>query len=43
VKLSTTTSGHLYRLHAGVMDEARARSACAALKAKGQACVVVPP
>jgi hypothetical protein len=43
VKLTTTTSGHLYRLHAGVMDEAGARSVCAALKAKGQACVVVPP
>ncbi|HSD74645.1 MAG TPA: SPOR domain-containing protein [Steroidobacteraceae bacterium] len=43
VKLATTTSGHLYRLQAGVMSEERARSACAALKSKGQACVVVPP
>ncbi len=43
VKLATTNTGHLYRLQAGVMTEERAREACAALKAKGQACVVVPP
>jgi hypothetical protein len=43
VKLSTTTTGHLYRLQAGVMNEERARAACAALKTNGQACVVVPP
>ena len=43
VKLATTTSGHLYRLQAGVMTEERARAACAALKSKNQACVVVPP
>ncbi len=43
VKLATTTAGHLYRLQAGVMPEERARAACAELKAKGQACIVVPP
>jgi hypothetical protein len=43
VKLATTTSGHVYRLQAGVMSEESARAACAALKGKGQACVVVPP
>jgi hypothetical protein len=43
VKLTTTTSGHLYRLQAGVMTEDRARAACAALKSNNQACVVVPP
>jgi cell division septation protein DedD len=43
VKLATTTSGHLYRLQAGLMTEERARAACAALKSQNQACVVVPP
>jgi cell division septation protein DedD len=43
VKLSTTTSGHLYRLQAGSMSEARARSICSALKTEGRACVVVLP
>jgi hypothetical protein len=43
VKLATTTSGHLYRLQAGVLTEERARAACAALKSQNQACVVVPP
>jgi hypothetical protein len=43
VKLTTTTSGHLYRLQAGVMTEDRARAACAVLKSNNQACVVVPP
>ena len=43
VKLATTTSGHLYRLQAGVMTEERARAACAELKSHNQACVVVPP
>lgn len=43
VKLATTQAGHLYRLQAGVMSEARARDACTRLKIRGQACVVVPP
>lgn len=43
VKLTTTTSGHLYRLQAGVMTEARARDTCAQLKSHGQMCVVVLP
>jgi cell division septation protein DedD len=43
VKLLTTTSGHLYRLQAGVMTEERARETCAKLKAAGQTCVVVLP
>jgi len=43
VKLATTTTGHLYRLQAGVMTEARAREICAKLKAAGQTCVVVLP
>jgi hypothetical protein len=43
VKLATTTSGHLYRLQAGVMTEERARAACATLKSDSQACVIVPP
>ena len=43
VKLATTTSGHLYRLQAGAMTEERARAACATLKSRNQACVVVPP
>lgn len=43
VKLATTNTGHLYRLQAGLLTEERARAACATLKAKGQACVVVPP
>jgi cell division protein FtsN len=43
VKLATTTSGHIYRLQAGMTNVARAREICAALKAKGQACVVVKP
>lgn len=43
VKLATTNAGHLYRLQAGKTSEARAREICAALKAKDQACVIVPP
>jgi cell division septation protein DedD len=43
VKLATTTSGHLYRLQAGVMTEERAREICAKLKAAGQTCVIVLP
>jgi hypothetical protein len=43
VKLATTTTGHVYRLQAGVMTEARARETCAQLKARGQTCVVVLP
>lgn len=43
VKLATTTSGHLYRLQAGVMTEERARDTCAKLKTAGQTCVVVLP
>jgi hypothetical protein len=43
VKLATTTSGHLYRLQAGLMTEERARAACAELKSHNQACVIVPP
>jgi hypothetical protein len=36
------SSDQLYRLRSAPMSEARARSSCAALKEKGQACVVVP-
>jgi cell division protein FtsN len=43
VKLATTTTGHLYRLQAGMTDEARARDICAKLKDEAQACVVVLP
>lgn len=43
VKLATTTTGHLYRLQAGMTDEARARDICTKLKDEGQACVVVLP
>lgn len=43
VKLSTTDSGHLYRLQAGLISESRARDICTKLKTEGQACVVVPP
>lgn len=43
VKLATTTSGHLYRLQAGVMTEERAREVCAKLKSAGQTCVIVLP
>ncbi len=43
VKLATTTSGHLYRLQAGTMSEARARDVCGKLQNDGQACVVVLP
>lgn len=43
VKLATTSAGHVYRLQAGKTTEARAREICSALKAKGQACVVVLP
>lgn len=43
VKLATTSSGHLYRLQAGMTNEARAREICSALKARNQACVVVLP
>ena len=43
VKLATTPAGHLYRLQAGAVSEAKAREVCAALKAKNQDCVVIPP
>lgn len=43
VKLATTPAGHLYRLQAGALTEANARQVCAALKAKNQDCVVIPP
>lgn len=43
VKLATTGAGHLYRLQAGDMTEARARDACTRLRLRGQACLVVPP
>jgi cell division septation protein DedD len=43
VKLATTTTGHVYRLQAGLMTEARARETCAQLKSRGQTCVVVLP
>lgn len=43
VKLATTNSGHLYRLQAGMTNEARARDICAKLQTEGQACVVVLP
>jgi len=38
-----TPSGRLYRLQAGVPDEAHARSVCDALKRQSQACVPVLP
>jgi cell division septation protein DedD len=38
-----TADGHLYRLQAIGMTEKRARELCNSLKAKSQACVVVPP
>ena len=42
--LSTTTSeGPLYRLQTTGVSEQRARQICGSLKAKSQACVVVPP
>lgn len=43
VKLATTTTGHVYRLQAGMTNETRARDICAKLKDEGQACVVVLP
>lgn len=43
VKLATTPAGHLYRLQAGTMSEARARQTCTSLKSKNEACVVVKP
>lgn len=43
VAKSKTSAGQLYRLQASVADEARARSLCATLKTRGQACVVVLP
>lgn len=43
VKLATTTTGHVYRLQAGMTNEARARDICAKLQDEGQACVVVLP
>lgn len=43
VARSKTAAGQLYRLQATVADEARARSLCTTLKARGQACVVVLP
>ncbi len=39
----TTAGGKLYRLQAIDLTERRAREVCSALKAKSQACVVVPP
>jgi hypothetical protein len=42
--LSTTTSeGPLYRLQTTGVSEQHARQICGSLKAKSQACVVVPP
>jgi hypothetical protein len=38
-----TPSGRLYRLQASVASEARAKEICAALKAKDQPCLYVPP
>jgi cell division protein FtsN len=38
-----TADGKLYRLQAVGLSEKRARAICDALKAKSQACVVVPP
>jgi len=38
-----TAEGKLYRLQAIGLTEKRARAICSALKAKSQACVVVPP
>lgn len=38
-----TSTGHLYRLQAIGVTEERARQICSSLKAKSQACVVVPP
>ena len=38
-----TPSGTLYRLQATGLTEQRARAICASLKAKAQACVIVPP
>jgi hypothetical protein len=38
-----TTEGNLYKLQATGLTEKHAREVCSALKAKSQACVVVPP
>lgn len=38
-----TADGQLYRLQAVGLSEQRARDICSALKAKSQACVLVPP
>jgi cell division protein FtsN len=38
-----TSAGNLYRLQATGVTEKRAREICSSLKAKSQACVVVPP
>ena len=38
-----TAQGHLYRLQATGLTEKRAQAICKALKAKSQACVLVPP
>ena len=38
-----TNEGNLYRLQATGLTEKRAREVCSALKAKSEACVVVPP
>jgi cell division protein FtsN len=38
-----TANGHLYRLQSADLTEKHARAICNALKAKSQACVVVPP
>ncbi len=38
-----SASGHLYRLQATGLTEKRARDICKSLKAKSQACVVLPP
>jgi cell division protein FtsN len=38
-----TTGGNLYRLQATGLTEKHAREVCSALKAKSEACVVIPP
>jgi SPOR domain len=43
VVTADTASGRLYRLQAGVADEARARAVCEILRKRSQACVPVLP
>lgn len=40
---ATINGGTYYRVQAGVMDETRARSVCAALKAQSVGCILVAP